>query len=251
MIHPMTLPALALDHLVVAARDLESGARWCLETLGCAPTPGGRHPLMGTHNSLLRLSGEGESACYLEILAIDPQAPAPARRRWFGFDEPEFASSIAAGPRLLHWVARTIRLDRVLDAWALLGHDAGPALAAARETPRGRLEWRIAVRDDGRLAAGGAWPTLIEWRGAHPVDDLPDVDLRLESLQLAPTAARGAGLDAALAAAGGMAASGPGVSVSASALRGGGAPALAATLRAPRGRLTIDSAGRTGHHACP
>jgi hypothetical protein len=40
---------------------------------------------MGTHNRLLKL-GEG---FYLELIAIDPQAPPPGRPRWFGLDRLE------------------------------------------------------------------------------------------------------------------------------------------------------------------
>lgn len=37
---------------------------------------------MGTHNLMLRL---GDSS-YLEIIAINPAAPAPGRPRWFALD---------------------------------------------------------------------------------------------------------------------------------------------------------------------
>jgi hypothetical protein len=48
-----------LDHLVVLAATLDEGAAWCEATLGVAPGAGGRHALMGTHNRLLRIDGEG------------------------------------------------------------------------------------------------------------------------------------------------------------------------------------------------
>ena len=44
-----------VDHLVVLAADLASGVAWCERTLGITPAAGGEHPLMGTHNRLLRL----------------------------------------------------------------------------------------------------------------------------------------------------------------------------------------------------
>ena len=50
--------ALALDHLVVAARSLDEGVRWCAATLGVTPGPGGKHPLMGTHNRLFGIAGD-------------------------------------------------------------------------------------------------------------------------------------------------------------------------------------------------
>ena len=77
-----------LDHLVVAAASLEQGAAWCEATLGVVPGPGGVHATMGTHNRLLRIATEAFPDAYLEIIAIDPAAPAPGRPRWFGLDDP-------------------------------------------------------------------------------------------------------------------------------------------------------------------
>ena len=50
-----------LDHLVVAARDLASGARWLEDRLGASLAPGGVHAAMGTHNRLLKLAEEGRT----------------------------------------------------------------------------------------------------------------------------------------------------------------------------------------------
>ncbi len=67
----------AIDHLVAAAGTLEQGREWLAGRLGVAPQPGGRHVLMGTHNLVLRLGAD----VYLEIIAIDSAAEAPARPR--------------------------------------------------------------------------------------------------------------------------------------------------------------------------
>jgi len=53
---------IAPDHLVVAARTLDEGAAWCEATLGVVPAPGGKHPLMATHNRLLAIEEELEGA---------------------------------------------------------------------------------------------------------------------------------------------------------------------------------------------
>ena len=102
------MSAVFVDHLVIGARTLAEGVAWCEATLGVVPGPGGRHPLMGTHNRLLKIAGAAYPDAYLEIIAIDPGAPAPARRRWFGLDEVD----LRAGPRLLHVVAQGERLQR-------------------------------------------------------------------------------------------------------------------------------------------
>ena len=174
-----------VDHLVVVAGSLEQGVQWCLETLGVEPGPGGRHALMGTHNRLLALGGERFPASYLEIIAVDPQAPAPARARWFGMDRPGLQAAASQAPRLVHVVARTRQLDAICHALRRLCLQPGQPVAAERETPQGRLAWRILLRDDGGFECGGALPTLIEWSGRHPTQAMAPPLLRLHSVRLA------------------------------------------------------------------
>jgi len=167
-----------VDHLVIGAATLAQGAAWCEARFGIAPGPGGKHALMGTHNRLLSLACEAFPRCYLEIIAIDPDAPAPARRRWFDLDDEAMQAALAAGPRLIHWVARCDDLAAECAARAANGIDLGEILAAERATPQGLLRWRIAVRADGRRPTGGL-PTLIEWGEVHPADHLAASPLRL------------------------------------------------------------------------
>ena len=138
-----------IDHLVVAAPTLASGADWVERSLGVQPGPGGAHPRMGTHNLLL---GVGEST-FLEVIAPDPAAPRPARPRWFALDDvgPDDA------PRLAAWVARTDDLRACPDELLAL---AGPI----ETMTRGAREWLITIPPDGGLPMGGALPMLIEWR---------------------------------------------------------------------------------------
>lgn len=173
-----------VDHLVIGADTLEQGAQWCERVLGATPAPGGKHLLMGTHNRLLAIASAAFPKAYLEIIAIDPDAPPPSRVRWFGLDEPATQARLRERPRLLHLVARSTRLDATLAALAALGIDAGQAVAAERGSPNGLFRWRIAGRADGRLLFGGALPTLIEWQGMHPTDHLPASPMALRSLQL-------------------------------------------------------------------
>lgn len=212
-----------LDHLVVAAATLDEGARWCEAALGATPAGGGRHDTMGTHNRLLQLSSPAFERCYLEIIAIDPDAPPPAHPRWFGLDTVELARRLRAGPRLIHFVCRTDDVDGLRTSVQALGADPG----APRAASRGAYRWRITVREDGSLALDGALPTLIQWDGAHPCDALPPSGVALQALRvdgLAPA------LRAALAL--------PGVDGDAAA-----PPAIAATLRGPRGSVILGSGG--------
>ena len=164
--------ALALDHLVVAARTLDEGVRWVSQRLGAAPAAGGKHAAMGTHNRLLSLGPDA----YLEIIAIDPDAAPPGRPRWFSMDTPAMAARLARAPALVHWVARTDDIDR-----ELAGQDV-----EILEMQRGEFRWRIGVPRDGLLADGGARPTLIQWISRSPAAVLPDAGVRLETFDPGP-----------------------------------------------------------------
>lgn len=157
-----------LDHLVVAARTLDEGCAWVEAHLGAAPVPGGKHPVMGTHNRLLFI-GPGK---FLEVIAIDPGAPPAARPRWFDLDDAAMRAALARSPALVHWVERTDDLDAALREY--------PEAVEVLSLARGDYRWRIGVRADGRRPGEGALPTLIQWEGRHPADALPDSGVRLE-----------------------------------------------------------------------
>ncbi|MDT6960086.1 VOC family protein [Cupriavidus sp. SZY C1] len=176
---------LALDHLVVAAPDLESGAQHVADLLGIAPQPGGAHPRMGTHNRVLGLFG----GMYLEVIAIDPAADAPQRPRWFGLDSDAVQQRLRDGPFLAHWAARVER-PADLSRWQAQYPDR---IAPAIPMDRGALHWRLTVPDDGSLpawhgeaasAGEGLFPTLIQWDVPnHPGVALPRQDLALRALR--------------------------------------------------------------------
>lgn len=175
--------SLAVDHLVVAAATLDEGVAWCEGTLGITPAPGGRHALFGTHNRLFKIASETFPQAYFETIAIDPGAPAPSRRRWFGLDDPGLRARLAQGPRLIHFVARSDCLERDRRCLIEAGEEPGEPVHASRDTPHGRLAWEILVRPDGSLAHGGALPTLIQWRAEHPTGAMPDSGVTLRSLE--------------------------------------------------------------------
>jgi hypothetical protein len=72
----------ALDHFTIAALTLEQGVEHVWRYLSVVISSGGRHPLIGTHNSLMRL----DETMFLEILAPNPDA-TPQRTRWFSLDD--------------------------------------------------------------------------------------------------------------------------------------------------------------------
>jgi hypothetical protein len=138
---------------------------------------------MGTHNLLLDLSAPQHEQVYLELIAIDPDAPAPARPRWFGMDEPALQALVAEAPQLVAWVGRSPQVD--MHRWGLItvGLQTGPIVPCSRtRADASVLRWQIVVRDDGQRLLGGALPVLIQWQGEHPCERLPASGVTLEQL---------------------------------------------------------------------
>jgi len=221
-----------IDHLVVAAASLAEGEAWCESTLGVTPGAGGEHPLMGTHNRLLRIATVDHPRAYLEIIAINPSDDGGQRRagrRWFDLDDEVLAQGIHAhGPRLVHFVASVPGLRAATASLACLGIERGEPVRASRATPRGLLEWQITLRDDGQRLFDGCLPTLIEWGHVHPAGAMAESGVTLHSLAVSHP--RAAALRSAYEAIGLN-----DVPVA------DGDPCLAATLLTPRGRVRLES----------
>ncbi|MBX9871661.1 MAG: VOC family protein [Burkholderiaceae bacterium] len=221
----------ALDHLVVAAATLDEGVAWCEATLGITPGPGGQHALMGTHNRLFSIASADFPLAYFEIIAIDPAAPAPGRRRWFDMDDQGLqARQRREGPQLVHWVARVDDARSAVAALRTHGVDRGEVIAASRPTPQGLLQWQITVRPDGQRLFDGLLPTLIQWGAVHPAAAMPASGITLAALELQHP--RAEALNAA------------GEALELVPLRARQGPArLSARLRTPSGVLDIVSGG--------
>jgi len=163
---------VSLDHIVVAALDLEQGADYVERQLGVRVLDGGQHRTLGTHNKVMSL-GQG---CYLEIIAVDPDLPAPPMPRWFGLDDPAIIASLRESPRLITWAVNTTDLDTLLAASTL-------NIGVPTALERGDLRWKVALSDDGRLSAGGFLPLCIQWQtDCHPSTKMADLGCRLKKL---------------------------------------------------------------------
>lgn len=228
----MNAPA-RVDHLVVVADSLEQGTAWSEATLGVTPGPGGAHPMMGTHNRLLRVATVDFPRAYLEIIAIDPAArrEAPARTRWFDMDDERLRETVRRdGPRLVHWVAQVPDARAAVQALARQGVDRGEVVAASRMTPRGLLQWEITIRADGQRGFDGCLPTLIQWGTSHPAAHLPESGVTLHHVSLSHP--RADALRQALDA----------VGLAGTPVQPGPAN-LCAQLITPRGRVKLESKG--------
>ncbi len=163
-----------LDHIVLGAESLEQGLQYIAERFGVDVPGGGEHLQMGTHNCVMALG----SGCYFEIIAIAPHLDAPARRRWFVFDNPEQQARLAERPRILTWVVRTSDLAQTLSNSTA---DFGEIVAMQR----GELNWQLTIREDGSLPFGGLCPAIIQWQGnSPPIAKMADLGCRVEGITL-------------------------------------------------------------------
>ena len=162
-------PLLALDHIAVVARNLTEGCEYVKDCLGVDVPFGGEHPNMGTHNCLAKL-GDDE---FLEVIAINPEADAPNRPRWFNLDEHGNKE-----PYLAHWIARTPKLSDLLPL-------IKAPIGAPMNCSRGNLTWQLTVPDDGSFAFDGMFPSLIEWpMRPFPGATMADIGCQLHELLL-------------------------------------------------------------------
>lgn len=169
--------AVCMDHVVIAASDLQQGVQYIQKKLGVGIPFGGVHESMGTHNHLMRL---GDSV-FLEVIAINPDGQAPAQPRWYGLDDPYVRASIAREPALVGWVANTRSIDNALASAKAEGRDFGNAVVVSR----GDLSWKFGLPEDGRLLAAGMLPYLIEWgTDNHPATLMADTGCTLLSLSV-------------------------------------------------------------------
>jgi len=203
-----------VDHLVYATPDLRRGIGEIEELLGVQATPGGRHPGWGTRNALVALG----PASYLEIIAPDPEQPAPGAPRLFGLDGLEKS-------RLVTWAAGGSDLERLRSTAARKGIPLGAVRAGSRQALDGSLlSWSLT--DPGTVLADGIVPFFIDWGDSpHPARTSTRgamlIGLRAEHPEARRVEGilRHLGLDLAVGS--------------------GAAPALIALIDGPRGRVEL------------
>jgi hypothetical protein len=164
---------LELDHVVIAAADLEAAAVALEERYGLRSLEGGRHPGWGTANRIVPLGD-----AYLELVAVLDEAEAAASGfgRWVAAARPDPLE-------LLGWAVRTDELDAVAQRLDL---DVVPG--ARTRVDGSVLRWRLAGSD--HAAVHPELPFFIEWAPGTSLPGSAQTDVRIIGLHLRGDARR-------------------------------------------------------------
>jgi Glyoxalase-like domain len=145
-------PRVAVDHVLVALRDLTDSARRFEAAYGLSALPGGRHPRVGTANMIVPLG-----SAYLELIAVvdaEEAAQAPIGGR--------IARAVEEGRTFAMWAVRTDDLDGIREGLQTAGVELSDPFSGARQRPDGvTLRWRtqFLVPPGERTAL----PFIIQW----------------------------------------------------------------------------------------
>ncbi len=146
-------PAMQIDHVILAIRDLESGMREFEDLTGVKPVYGGSHPDRDTHNAIAPLSG----GMYVEILA--PKDGLDAIPDFFKNFHQLTLVGFAISVRDIERVESTVRA---------LGLDTNGTESGSRTTPNGGLlAWRLLLINEPESFMN---PFFISWSddSQHP-----------------------------------------------------------------------------------
>lgn len=203
-----------VDHLLLAAPDLEDGINVVEDLLGIRAFIGGRHIGLGTRNALIAIG----PASYLEIIAPDPEQTTYRKPRILGIDE-------LKAPKLVAWAAKGDDLEHLASMDLGGGLNLGEVLSSSRSGPDGaELNWRFT--DPFTIIADRIVPFFINWdQSQHPASQAAPgaamVDFRAEHPE--PDVVRGQldklGLDLPVSR--------------------GLEPALVATIECPKGTIEV------------
>jgi hypothetical protein len=167
-----------IDHLVIGAAELDKATKQIQSFIKAEFLAGGKHPLMATHNRLIKL----QNSLYIEIIAADPSASLPRsptrKNRWFSLDSNATQKRLSLAPQPLCWVVAVNDIEKTL-------MDCGYNPGRIIEMTRGNFSWKITVSETGDLPENGVLPIFIEWpNGKHPTKTMPESNISLEKLTL-------------------------------------------------------------------
>ena len=167
-----------IDHLVIGAAELDKATKQIQSFIKAEFLAGGKHPLMATHNRLIKL----QNSLYIEIIAADPSASLPRsptrKNRWFSLDSNATQKRLSRAPQPLCWVVAVNDIEKTS---MHCGYNPGRII----EMTRGNFSWKITVSETGDLPESGVLPIFIEWpNGKHPTKTMPESNISLEKLTL-------------------------------------------------------------------
>jgi hypothetical protein len=142
-----------IDHVLLAASDLDLTAARLRELYGLASVPGGAHPHWGTANRIVALGGP-----YLEIIGVTDPAVAAENPlgRWV-------RDATADGDALAGLMVEPDDFDQVCTRLSLT------PMPGQRIRPDGDvLSWRLAGLPE---SMSRTWPCFISWDNRDPAFD--------------------------------------------------------------------------------
>ena len=163
-----------LDHVVVAANNLEEGTSYVENKLNVKLSNIGYHRDMGTHNRVVKIS----KSVYLEVISIDPSCGHLNSKRWFNLDSLKLQSQLRKSPQVIGYVIENVDI-KILKYYE-------PFFKASR----GEYNWKFAMPGTNasilanQSYLNGIIPSLINWESEKPISKMQDNHLNLEKIQV-------------------------------------------------------------------
>lgn len=148
-----------LDHIVLAAQDVQAAVEEIAAATGVRAELGGRFEGRGVYNHLLAL----QDGAYLEIIGPDPQQAEHEGALPFGMH-------LTEQTKVAHWCAKAgAEIEQRVASAREAGYDLGEVQPLGRILADGtRLDWRLSIGGWPPLM-DGLVPFLIDWGDAlHP-----------------------------------------------------------------------------------
>ena len=163
-----------LDHVVIAANNLDEGTSYVENKLNVKLSNIGYHRDMGTHNRVVKIS----KSVYLEVISIDPKCGHLNSKRWFNLDSLKLQSQLRKSPQVIGYVIENVDI-KILKYYE-------PFFKASR----GEYKWKFAMPGTNasiladQTHLNGIIPSLINWESEKPINKMQDNHLNLEKIKV-------------------------------------------------------------------
>ena len=163
-----------LDHVVIAANNLDEGTSYVENKLNVKLSNIGYHRDMGTHNRVVKIS----KSVYLEVISIDPNCGHLNSKRWFNLDSLKLQCQLKKSPQVIGYVIENVDI-KILKYYE-------PFFKASR----GEYKWKFAMPGTNASILGdqshlnGIIPSLINWESEKPINKMQDNHLNLKKIQV-------------------------------------------------------------------